>query len=202
MLEEGNNYLSESVPDAPYKLITRRIDTPKIRNSFKKDIKVNTSYTRDVKIVREKNPIRSGAIIYTKYEGKTYFCLGVDTSSGDLTDFSGGVTKGETIVEGGLRELEEESLGVFGHLTGKDVGDSVAIHCHNMMTMFIYLDINMDSVCKTFRDRVKDMEEPEVCNIVWLETKDFLESIHGKGQKLYVRVRRMLSKCVDKIKSL
>ena len=195
-MEEG-----ETVSDklnTPYKLITRRIDSPKIRNAYKRELIVGTSYTKDLKITREKNPIRSGAIIYTKKGGKTYFCVGIDTESGDLTDFSGGVTKGETVIEGGLRELEEESLGIFGHLTKEDVADTTCFHCHNMITMFIpLLNIDMDSIISNFRIRINYIDQPEVCDIVWLEAKDFLESIHGRGKKLYVRVRRLLNKVTN-----
>ncbi|GAH22922.1 unnamed protein product, partial [marine sediment metagenome] len=32
------------------------------------------------------------------------------------------------IVEGGLRELEEESQGVFGHLAPSNISDSITFH--------------------------------------------------------------------------
>ena len=129
--------------------------------------------------------------------------MGIDTKSGNLTDFAGGVTKGETVVEGGLRELEEESLGIFGHLTKYDVENTISFHCHNMITMFIELNVDMDNVSFNFREKIKNIEEPEVCDIVWLETKDFLESVHGRRYtKLYIRVRRLLNQVTSTIEEL
>lgn len=207
---EGEEPVSDRLENSmstPYKLITRRIDSPKIRTSHKRDLIVHTSHTKDLKITREKNPIRSGAIIYTKCKTdqgpKTYFCLGIDTQSRNLTDFAGGVTKGETVIEGGLRELKEESQGVFGDIAEEDIKDTLLFHCHNMITMFIpRLDIDMNNACSEFRSKIEAVEEPEVCDIVWLETNDFLESIHGRGRKLYVRVRRLLTKVTSTIGDL
>ena len=55
-------------------------------------------------------------IVLLHFEGKTYFCLGIDSNFGDLTDFGGGMKKNETFINCGLRELEEESKGVFGEI--------------------------------------------------------------------------------------
>lgn len=193
--------LSLSPEDNPYKLVTRRIDTSKIRLSQRKELEVKTSTTHEMNVVKE-NAVRSGAIIYTKVNGKTYFCLGIDTESKNLTDFGGGVKKGETIVEGGLRELEEESQGVFGIIKPKDVGYTVSFHCHNMAIMFIKLSVDINDINKRFRERITVMPSMEVSGITWLDTEEFLESIHGRGQKLYIRVTNLLSKVTNVIKDL
>ena len=185
----------------PFKRITRRIDSMKIRNNQKKDLDVNVSLTQDMNIIKD-NHVRSGAIIYTRYNGTTYFCLGVDTDSGNLTDFGGGVKKGETIIEGGLRELEEESQGVFGDISPEDIENAVIFHCHNMAIMFIPLEVNPREITKVFMNRIRKEEDHEVCDITWLNTEEFLESIHGRGKKLYIRVRKLLSKVTSTITEL
>lgn len=185
----------------PFKRITRRIDSMKIRNNQKKDIDVNISLTQDMNIVKD-NHVRSGAIIYTRYNNVTYFCLGIDTDSGNLTDFGGGVKKGETIVEGGLRELEEESQGVFGKISPEDIENAVVFHSYNMAIMFIPLEVNPREITKVFMNRIRKEEDHEVCDITWLNTEEFLESIHGRGKKLYIRVRKLLSKVTSTITEL
>ena len=185
----------------PYKRITRRIDNMKIRHNQKRDIEVNISVAQDLNVLSD-NSFRSGAIIYTRYNNVTYFCLGIDTESGNLTDFGGGVKRGETIVEGGLRELEEESQGVFGNIGPDDIENAVIFHSHNMAIMFIPLEVNPREITKKFMNKIKNEDEHEVCDITWLNAEEFLESIHGRGKKLYIRVRKLLSKVTSTITEL
>lgn len=186
----------------PYKRITRRIDSIKIRNNQKKDVEVSVSLTKELKITKE-TPVRSGVIIYTKGDdGVIYFCLGVDTESGNLTDFGGGVKKGETIVDGGLRELEEESLGIFGRIEASDIDETVTFHSPNMAIIFIPLKVDRNTIIKQFNEKIEGKINPEVCDIAWLDMKEFMESIHGRGRKLYIRVRKILSKVTSTINIL
>ena len=185
----------------PYKLITRRIDATKVRNAKKRDLEVETSLTQDVKISQETH-VRAGAVVYTKKDGVTYFCLGVDTQSGNLTDFGGGVKKEEDVIVGGLRELEEESLGVFGHITPDMISKTVSFYSYNMIITFIPVKVDIERVTKEFNKRLIEKEDPEVCGITWMSTEEFMESIHGRGRKLYIRVRKLLAKVTSTIKNL
>ena len=196
-----------------YKLVTRRIDNGRIRHKTAKTQEVHTSVLKNVKMEVD-GPTRSGVIIFTKKDGKTYFALGVDSIYGDLTDFSGGIKKGEGVLSGGLRELEEESLGVFGKLSVEDVKECMGFYSNNMLIMFVKRDIDMDECKKTFGERLqkkmcekknnddKEGENIEVNQIVWLDTKEFLDSIQGRGRRLYSRVRRILSKVVEVIAAI
>ena len=185
----------------PYKRITRRIDSVKIRNNQKKDIEVTVSETMDLSMNRD-TPIRAGAIIYTKKDEETYFCLGVDTQSGNLTDFGGGVKKDECVLDGALRELAEESLDIFGVIYKDDINKSTTFHTSNMAIVFIPLDVNMEEIHEGFQEKLREKENPEVCDIVWLDKNDFLESIHGRGLKMYIRVRKLLAKVTSSISDL
>ena len=207
---------SEEKEDNPqigkYKLITRRIDSGKIRHKIDNNVEIHTCICKNVKIKNE-TPVRSGAIIYTQYQGKTYFCLGVDTNYGDLTDFAGGVKKDEMVMEngvivGGLRELEEESLGIFGNLSYQDVAEQLSFYSSNMLIMFIKLDVDMINTKQDFLEKAGKVgdfvcnKDLEVSDIQWLEKSDFLESISGRGKRLYSRVRKILCKVVDIISAL
>lgn len=185
----------------PYHLITRRIDTMKVRTNFRKDCDTKISLTKRLDVNKDFH-VRAGAIIYTKDRDKTYFCLGVDTQSGDLTDFGGGVKRYETVIEGGLRELKEESEGIFGNLTVQDVNETLCFHTDNMAISFIPVEGDMNKYVKEFRKKVKNNPNPEVCDIVWLSKDELLESIHGRGRKMYIRVRRLLTNVTREISNL
>ncbi len=205
--EEYSNYmLNDSSPepikfevlskkDSKYELVTRRIDSGRIRHKTIKNIDVYTSQIKNVKMAME-TPSRSGVIIYTHFKGKTYFCLGVDSNFGDLTDFGGGMKKNETFINCGLRELEEESKGVFGEIKEEEIQSNMGVYSKNMMIMFIYRNVDMVKTKKDFKPN------NEVSNIEWIETKDFIDIISGKGKRMYSRVRRVLQKVTDIICAL
>ncbi len=193
--------LNKKRKENKYKLVTRRIDNNKIRHKSVRNIEVFTSAVKNVKMDSD-GPIRSGAIIYTHFQGKTYFALGQDSIYGDLTDFSGGKKQNETIIEGGLRELEEESLGVFGKLGVSDVKESTGFYCNNMLIMFIHLNVDMTAIVKEFNLRLCSKGNVEVNGIIWLEKKDFIDTVNGKGKRLYSRVRRILSKVTEIISEI
>ena len=205
--EEYSNYmLNDSSPepikfevlskkDSKYELVTRRIDSGRIRHKTIKNIDVYTSQIKNVKMAME-TPSRSGVIIYTHFKGKTYFCLGVDSNFGDLTDFGGGMKKNETFINCGLRELEEESKGVFGEIKEEEIQSNMGVYSKNMMIMFIYRNVDMVKTKKDFKSN------NEVSNIEWIETKDFIDIISGKGKRMYSRVRRVLQKVTDIICAL
>lgn len=205
--EEYSNYmLNDSSPepikfevlskkDSKYELVTRRIDSGRIRHKTIKNIDVYTSQIKNVKMTME-TPSRSGVIIYTHFKGKTYFCLGIDSNFGDLTDFGGGMKKNETFINCGLRELEEESKGVFGEIKEEEIQSNMGVYSKNMMIMFIYRNVDMMKTKKDFKSN------NEVSNIEWIETKDFIDIISGKGKRMYSRVRRVLQKVTDIICAL
>lgn len=205
--EEYSNYmLNDSSPepikfevlskkDSKYELVTRRIDSGRIRHKTIKNIDVYTSQIKNVKMIME-TPSRSGVIIYTHFKGKTYFCLGIDSNFGDLTDFGGGMKKNETFINCGLRELEEESKGVFGEIKEEEIQSNMGVYSKNMMIMFIYRNVDMVKTKKDFKSN------NEVSNIEWIETKDFIDIISGKGKRMYSRVRRVLQKVTDIICAL
>ncbi len=204
-----NTMTKSESPTNRYRLITRRIDENKIRHKSRRELEVHTSIVKNVKINGDVG-VRSGAIIYTHQGGKTYFCLGIDSEYGDLTDFAGGVKKEENVIEGGLRELEEESQGIFGELEYEDVKNCLTFYTNNMMTMFIRLDLDMKDCKKKFNRSIKkkqgwisvDREEIEVSDIIWLDTQEFLLCINGRGKTLYSRVKRILSKVTEIIQAL
>ena len=83
---------------------------------------------------------RSGVVPYTVIDEKIYLLFGVDSKYNELTDFGGGVKKNETIVSGGLRELREESCGIFSDIKLDDIQECITIIGNKMAIIFIPLD--------------------------------------------------------------
>lgn len=184
-----------------FKLVTRRIDTGRIRHKNVRNLEVYTSLLKNMKTNLEVQS-RCGVIIYTHQDEKTYFCLGVDTAYGDLTDFGGGTKKTETPAEGALRELEEESQGIFGKITPSEVSDSMCFYTNNMLIMFVKRDVNPEKIKTKFHKKVAGRETPEVSDVHWIEKEDFIDSINGRGKRIYSRVRKILGKVTDIISAM
>lgn len=56
---------------------------------------------------------RSGVVPYVVFGNTIYFLFGIDKNTKELTDFGGGVKKGEDVLTGALREFREETSRVF-----------------------------------------------------------------------------------------
>lgn len=199
--EKDRDPKSDEEDSSKYKFITKRIDSTKIFNKKPVPLEVMSSQVKDIRM-EVSGPVRSGAIIFTKTKRGTFFCMGTDGVYGDLTDFAGGVKKGESAVVGGLRELEEESLGVFGKVEEGSIKNSLCFYTHNMLIMFIYLPVDMEETKESFKSKLGDKEKAEIGSLVWLDKKTFLDSINGKGMKMYSRVKKILSRVTEIISAL
>ena len=145
-------------------------------------------------------PHRSGVIIYTVIKGKLYFCFGRDKDSGDLTDFGGGVKKTDASpVQAGIRELIEESLGVFGIIYEEEVQNYQAIIHNHMLIMFFPMEVDREECNIMFKERYERIAKPEMSELVWLsydeiktiissENRSFYETIYDKVYSLLVDI--------------
>lgn len=203
--------------------INQRIDPDNKVKYFKKR-SVNVALVEEVdwETVR---PLRAGAIIYTFFEGQLMFALGVDSKSQELTDFSGGVQyrRDRNAVTGGLRELQEESLGAFGNISQEEIKKSIVVYSEDsipegrkdirgMMIMFIYRPIDIFQCCFAFDVYAEShtAHTPlEVFDIVWVTSDEFITGIKtrvctafGKKRILYNRVANLLSQAPEFISQL
>jgi len=142
------------------------------------------------------HPKRAGAIIYTLYKNKIQFVLGKDTDSGDATDFAGGIAiKTENGLAGGLRELTEESLGIFGKITAEEIKNCIAVYDADNLIMFIPIHIDITKKYQEFAYRVKLLKDPEVSDLYIINKRQFISLIKGgsiNGTVMYDRVRKLL----------
>ena len=139
---------------------------------------------------------RAGVIVYTIYKSKMYFILGIDTESGNITDFGGGISmKRENALTGGLREFSEETLGVFGNVDVEEIKNCVAVYDSKNIIIFLPFDVNIQSKYTEFLKRVKQVKNPEVKDLSILNKRQFLSLIEGKdidGTTMYDKIRKLL----------
>jgi hypothetical protein len=152
------------------------------------------SYYKSYRSKIEKIPnkfkfLRSGVIPYTFIDGVKHFCMGIDFTYGTLTDFGGGVKKNENFLLAALRELYEESLGIFDFLYKQDLDkiskNSIAVYDEKMCIFFIDVKVkSIDSTVKEFDNRVHKVTKSENSGICWIPENIFFNIIKtGKNFK-------------------
>lgn len=144
-------------------------------------------------------PQRGGVIPYTINNNQIYFCFGIDTKSGQLTDFGGGIaySKDNNAVSGALREFREETLCSFGDTTLNDIHYCPVIYDRFNLVIFLYCIVDHKDIINKFDDKVLSFssktskKQPEISNIVWCSTDEYKTIIDKKGV-MYDRLRRFL----------
>ena len=145
---------------------------------------------------------RSGAILYKLQGNEFVFLMGIDTKSGEITDFAGGIKlKQENQVSGGLRELEEESCGVFGSIDENEVSEHLVIYNKDTVIMLIHIDFDPVGVIKEFNKRITFIEKPEVSGLLILSINDLKNLIKGNlfgNRIMYSKIKDMLDVALNK----
>ena len=137
---------------------------------------------------------RAGVIPYVAVNGNLHFLLGRDVQSGDLTDFGGGVKKGETAMRGAIREFKEETHWIFDEqvYAEKNFEKSVAVTDYNYMTIFFVRieDKWLTEANKRFYGNMR--KAFEVDRIVWLHENRFRKMIYYGEEQIWSKVRNFL----------
>ena len=162
-----------------------------------KEQTVLIDYIQDITIQSQH---RSGVIVYRRLNDEYIFGLGIDTQSGDITDFGGGVQHQDNLpIVVGLREFTEETLGVFGHFSAEEVIKSLVIYSDSLMIMFLHLDFNFNAINKLFDYRRKKIKHTEIDKLIWFDKRQFLNLIEGNAtSSLYIKVKEILIKGIEK----
>jgi hypothetical protein len=145
------------------------------------------SYYKSYRSKIEKIPskfkfLRSGVIPYTVIDDVRYFCMGIDFTFGTLTDFGGGVKKNENFLLAALRELYEESLGIFDFLYKQDFekikSHSISVYDEKMCILFVDVKVeNIDATVKEFDNRFHHVTRSENSGICWIPENIFFNII-------------------------
>lgn len=153
---------------------------------------------------------RVGVIMYTVYNDRVYFGLGLDAGSHDLSDFGGSKkTAGESSLKGALREFTEETLKIFDPIDVRELDDCLVVHSERDLIVFARLDVDPQEVCDAYLTKYAEIMkhkgdirfsmvwgEPEMCAIVWLTWGELQHSIRCPGI-MYERIRLFLEAAGD-----
>lgn len=144
---------------------------------------------------------RSGVIVYTTYGRRVLFLLGIDTQSGNITDFGGGIKlKYETPLSGGLRELREESCGIFGDIEESDVSDHLAIYTNDLVIIFIHIKFDINFIMTEFNKRRDVIPDPEVDSLILMTIDQFESVVKGESinnRIMYVKIQEVLQGAME-----
>lgn len=150
----------------------------------------------------DKRTSRCGIIPYIQMmvdgQEKLYFLLAKDRETGEFGDFGGGVKKKETSLEGGVREFDEESRGIFRDIY-KSVQDfankPAAVNGTKMAIVFAPVpfewaartNLRAKFVENTTTKRINN----EIADFLWIDEQTFVNLI-SKGSLLPRQVHKDL----------
>lgn len=163
--------------------------------SIKEECKVDRVKNLNFNLLK---PNRAGAIVYTIHKGRVYFIGGIDTKSGEFTDFAGGISykTDSNALSGGLREFMEESLGIFGDISVEEIGECITVYDQSNLIIFLPLKMNINAIYTEFINRLRYFPQPEVKDLIFLNKRQFISLIDGdevNGTIMYDKVRNLLS---------
>src|SRR5438132_13197355 len=110
-------------------------------------------------------PVRAGVILYTIVEDQVLFGLGVDSKTGELTDFGGGIKYklDKDPIGGALREFHEETLNIFSKINRSMIGDCLTLFDERIMIIFVGVNCNSKEACDLYQVAYKKKNgRPEI----------------------------------------
>jgi hypothetical protein len=153
---------------------------------------------------------RAAVIPYTikmeENECKIYFLLAIDYTTGEVTDFGGGVKQHETTLIACLREFKEESNNIFDPIYSRvnDYTLNLSITDGKMATLFIYLDVEwLDKTEFLFEKSKKYYSSKkrcynEIANIFWVDAEQFEELLSPKDTRMWLKIKKFYQKNYNK----
>jgi hypothetical protein len=129
---------------------------------------------------------RAGIVFYTTIGGKLYYLLGIDSKSGNYSDFGGRVERHErgNFYETAVRELHEETTGLF-RSTYPDIThfyDSILIVEAKTAIIFKKIDMSLDRIVKYIVEYARmNVREREMRSLTLIEAnKGNMDNIYRR----------------------
>lgn len=143
--------------------------------------------------------LRAGIIPYVKRNGDIYFMMGVDTKTGEYSDFGGGVKMHENALNAAMRECKEESRGIIDF---KDLGlirRAIFNRRYRQNVCIMFSEIRTPNFYENSKNAFHSRKNKynEMRDIVWIRSTDMLKwsHINYKKSKIWIRIRYALSAC-------
>ncbi len=160
-----------------------------------------------IRLQNKKRFQRAGIIPYIIENGIKYYCMGIDTKFKNLTDFGGGCGKSEYFLQAAIRELNEESLGIFNISDFDEVKRSSSCTYDDTVIVVFYelKDIDKNKIILEFNKRLNDINSPEISKILWIQEEILKQIIDMKEDSIKiddVEYPRVYSRIKNLIKPL
>ena len=136
---------------------------------------------------------RAAVIPYIVMNDSIYFLLGIDDSSGDITDFGGGVKQYEYALSAAIREFKEESDEIFGTLYNdiNRFSTNIALLDRRMSVIFVPIDIKWYNTARQiFKEKNMNSINNEVSDIIWVNEDQFRQMAFSRDSKLWIKLQR------------
>lgn len=146
---------------------------------------------------------RTSIMFYTINEdGELYFMFGIDSKTKDITDPGGGVKKDETMVSGGIREVNEELRGMMQeYATPNYITRFISAADKFMGTMFVPIPNNwIADANREFRKRetvCANKSYHELYSIHWMTYRELKRQLMNRKSRMWSRIRRFYSLVID-----
>jgi len=147
------------------------------------------------------HPNRSGIIPYVKRNNHVYFLMGVDTNTGEWSDFAGGVKAYENALSGGLRECMEELRWIISFQDLGLIRQGILGVKAKQEICIMFAEVKEPTFFETARERFHkkcdSMRYHEMSDIVWIRDDEMLKysRVTFRNSKIWTRIRAILSKC-------
>ena len=148
--------------------------------------------------------VRAGVIPYSIINNSLYFLLGVDTKTGELTDFGGGVKYNESSIDGAMREFEEETYRCLARkhydVRSDELQQSKILSDKEKMTI-IFMKIDPEWFNKAsdnffHNKQYSNLRYHEISKIIWVHENKFRKLINGYNDKniMWSKIQNFLCK--------
>lgn len=119
---------------------------------------------------------RSGIIPYTTINNCKYFCLGINSKYGNLTDFGRNVMEYETFATCAANSLNELSFGIFDFSPTTVYRYSTLIYDHNMIIFLTAIKVeNLKDIVTLFYQKYLKSNSNKLCAITWVPEDIFFK---------------------------
>ena len=123
------------------------------------------------------NSKRSSIIPFFKLNGENYYFFAIDRVHETIIDLGGTINYGENFLTSSIRELNEESIGIFNYTDLEKFVEENSITIYDDNNIFTFFEIIVDNpndLCKKFRKKYKKLLEINETDPKFLENSHMI----------------------------
>lgn len=141
--------------------------------------------------------LRAGIIPYIKHNNDIYFMMGIDTKTGEYSDFGGGVKMYENALSAAMRECKEESRGLIDFRDLGLIRRGILYRRYRQNVCIMFSEIKIPNFYENSRNIFHSRKNKynEMSDIVWISSNNMYKwaQLNCKSSKIWIRIRYVLS---------